>query len=174
MPGREKGNWIPKPMLAQSADELPVGRAWTYEVKWDGYRTLAVKDRGRVTLLSRNHKHLPPAYPPVAGAVLGLSAPSFVLDGEIVAIDSAGRPSFQALQHRATRELTLVYVAFAARTIGNGPLGRQPLSTRRARLREMLAAASPTVMLSEPLPGSPEQIETEIRKLGLEGVVAKR
>src|SRR5262245_9447811 len=108
MPGREKWKSIPKPMLARSANELPVGRSWTYEVKWDGYRTLAVKERGRVTLLSRNHKLLTRDYPSVAGAVLGLSAPSFVLDGEIVAIDSNGRPSFQALQHRATKGLTLV------------------------------------------------------------------
>jgi len=161
-------------MLAQSADELPVGRAWTYEVKWDGYRTLAVKDNGRVMLLSRNHKHLTRDYPSVAVAILGLSASSFVLDGEIVAIDAAGRPSFQALQHRATKGLTLVYVAFDTLTIGRESLVHQPLSTRRRRLRAVLADASPTVMLSEPLPGSPAQIETEIRKLGLEGVVAKR
>src|SRR5262245_15239017 len=109
---KERKGSIPKPMLARPADELPVGRAWTYEVKWDGYRTLAVKAGGRVTLLSRNHKHLTRDYPSVAGAVLSLSAPSFVLDGEIVAIDSAGRPSFQALQHRTIQGLTLVYVAF--------------------------------------------------------------
>jgi bifunctional non-homologous end joining protein LigD len=161
-------------MLAQSADRLPTGRAWTYEVKWDGYRTLAVKDRGRVTLLSRNHKHLTRDYPSVGAAVLALSAPSFVLDGEIVALDSAGRPSFQALQHRAMRGLTLVYVAFDALTIDGESLLHEPLSARRTRLRGVLADASPTVILSEPLPGSPVQIETEIRKLGLEGVVAKR
>jgi bifunctional non-homologous end joining protein LigD len=161
-------------MLAQSADALPVGRAWTYEVKWDGYRTLAVKDHGRVTLLSRNHKHLTRDYPSVAAAVRQLSTPSFVLDGEIVALDSSGRPSFQALQHRATTGLTLVYVAFDTLTVGDESLMHQPLTTRRARLRTVLADASPTVMLSEALPGSPMQIETEIRKLGLEGVVAKR
>src|SRR4051812_29880313 len=174
MRGREKGNSIPRPMLAQSADDLPVGRAWTYEVKWDGYRTLAVKDRGRVSLLSRNHKHLTRDYPSVAGAVLKLAAPSFVLDGEIVALDSSGRPSFQALQHRATTGLTLVYVAFDALTIANESLLRQPLSARRAHLRSVLSGASSTVLMSEPLPGSPAQIEAEIRKLGLEGVIAKR
>jgi bifunctional non-homologous end joining protein LigD len=73
-----------------------------------------------------------------------------------------------------TKGLTLIYVAFDTLTVGDESLVRQPLSARRARLRAVLADASPTVMLSEPLPGSPEQIETEIRKLGLEGVVAKR
>jgi bifunctional non-homologous end joining protein LigD len=163
MPGSDRKTSIPKPMLAQSADELPVGRVWTYEVKWDGYRTLAIKDRGRVTLLSRNHKHLTRDYPSVAGAILRLSAASFVLDGEIVAIDSEGRPSFQALQHRATKGLTLVYVAFDTLTVGDESLVHQPLSARRARLRAVLADATPTVMLSELLPGSPAQIETEIR-----------
>src|SRR5262245_52863264 len=166
MPGREPWNSIPKPMLAQSADQLPVGRAWTYEVKWDGYRTLAVKDRGRVTLLSRNHKHLTRDYPSVGAAILSLAAPSFVLDGEIVALDSSGRPSFQALQHRVTKGLTLVYVAFDALSVGDESLLREPLSVRRACLRGVLADASPAVILSEPLPGSPAQIAVEIRKLG--------
>src|SRR5215510_6091040 len=174
MPRTDRNNSIPKPMLARSADELPVGGAWTYEVKWDGYRTLAVKDRGRVTLLSRNHKHLTRDYPSVGAAILRLAAPSFVLDGEIVALDSSGRPSFQALQHRAIKGLTLVYVAFDALSVGDESLLREPLSARRARLRGVLADASPTVILSEPLPGSTEQIAIEIRKLGLEGVVAKR
>ena len=165
---------IPRPMLAHSADELPVGRRWTYEAKWDGYRAIAVKDRGRVRLLSRNHKDLTRDYPGVAAAIAKLPAPSFAIDGEIVALDSAGRPSFQALQHRSTAGLALVYFAFDALAIGDESLLRHPLDTRRARLRSLLAGASPPLFLSEPLPGSPTQIAAEIRKLGLEGVIAKR
>ena len=165
---------IPRPMLAHSADELPVGRRWTYEVKWDGYRAIAVKDRGRVRLLSRNHKDLTRDYPGVAAAIAKLSAPAFAIDGEIVALDPSGRPSFQALQHRSTAGLTLVYFAFDVLTIGGDSWLRQPLDRRRAVLRSLLAGAAPPLMLSEPLPGSPTQIAAEIRKLGLEGVIAKR
>src|SRR5262245_1436446 len=161
-------------MLAQSADELPQGREWTYEVKWDGYRAIATKDDGRVRLLSRNQKDLTRDYPTVAAAIAALSAPSLQLDGEIVALDASGRPSFQALQHRSTNGLTLVYVAFDLLTIGGQSLLKQPLDARRRRLQSVFAGAPPLLLLSEPLPGSPAQIETEIRKLGLEGVIAKR
>jgi len=161
-------------MLAHSAAELPAGREWTYEVKWDGYRAIAAKDGHRVKLVSRNQKDLTRDYPTVAAAVAALSTPSLQLDGEIVALDASGRPSFQALQHRSTKGLTLVYVAFDVLTIGGESLVKQPLDARRRRLRSVLAGASHALMLSEPLPGSPAQIETEIRKLGLEGAIAKR
>jgi bifunctional non-homologous end joining protein LigD len=74
-------------MLAQSADTVPVGPAWTYEVKWDGYRAIAVKDGARVKLVSRNQKDLTRDYPTIGAAVATLSTPSLLLDGEIVALD---------------------------------------------------------------------------------------
>jgi bifunctional non-homologous end joining protein LigD len=89
-------------------------------------------------------------------------------------LDASGRPSFQALQHRSTRGLTLVYFAFDALAVGNESLIRKPLEARRSRLRSLLADVPPPLMLSEPLPSSPTHIEAEIRKLGLEGVIAKR
>ena len=164
----------PKPMLAHSADELPAGREWTYEVKWDGYRAIAAKDGNRVKLVSRNQKDLTRDYPTIAAAVAALSTSSVQLDGEIVALDASGRPSFQALQHRSTKGLTLVFVAFDVLTIDGESLLKQPLDARRRRLRSVFAGAPHLLMLSEPLPGSLAQIETEIRRLGLEGVIAKR
>ncbi len=101
-----------RPMLATSASELPRGPEWTYEVKWDGYRALAVKRPSGVQLISRNQKDLTRDYPAVAKAVSSLSVRDAVLDGEIVALDDEGRPSFQALQHRRTSALALVYYAF--------------------------------------------------------------
>jgi len=99
-------------MLATAANTLPTGPAWTYEVKWDGYRTLAIKSRSTVRLLSRNLKNLTGDYPGIAAAIARLKPADVVLDGEIVAIDATGRPSFQALQHRRTASLALVYYAF--------------------------------------------------------------
>ena len=136
---------IPKPMLAQSSDALPLGPTWTYEVKWDGYRSIAVKDGARVTLWSRNQKDLTRDYPGIEAALGKLRPSSFVIDGEIVALDSEGRPSFQALQHRSTRGLSLVYVAFDVLGVGRESLLRKPLEERRAELRSLLAPPPPGV-----------------------------
>jgi bifunctional non-homologous end joining protein LigD len=157
-------------MLASSATALPRGAEWTYEVKWDGYRILAIKDRGRVKLLSRNLKDLTSAYPSVATAVSGVRAASALLDGEVVAVDEDGRPSFQALHHQSGR--TIVYYAFDVLHLNGRDLLRTPLEERRAALTTLLQAGP--VLVSEPLPGTPEQIETAVRELGLEGVIAKR
>ncbi|HEY2908167.1 MAG TPA: non-homologous end-joining DNA ligase [Vicinamibacterales bacterium] len=161
-----------RPMLATSAEALPEGPAWTYEVKWDGYRALAVKDGPRVRLISRNQKDLTRDYPPVVSAISALRIRRVVLDGEIVALDADGRPSFQALQHRATSDLALVYYAFDVLEVGTESLIRESLDARRERLA--LLTLGSDVLRSEPLPGAPRQIEREIRRLGLEGVVAKR
>jgi len=73
-------------MLASSAATLPEGDQWSYEVKWDGYRTLALKDGSRVKLLSRNLKDATTLYPALARDVATLRAKSVLLDGEAVAV----------------------------------------------------------------------------------------
>ena len=163
---------ILRPMLARSADQLPIGNEWSYEVKWDGYRALAVKDGARVLLLSRNQKDLTRDYSGVVAAIKALPVGRTVLDGEIVAVDDRGRPSFQALQHRTTTDLTVVYYAFDVLEVERAPIIRQPLETRRDRLASIATGSS--VLLSEPLPGTVKQIERAVRRVGLEGVVAKR
>src|SRR6266487_905983 len=95
-----------------------------------------------------------------------------VKNGEIVALDPAGRPSFQALHHSATSGFSLVYYAFDLLHLNGRDLMHAPLEERRAALRD--AVAGSVVLLSEPLPGTPRQIEAAVRRLQLEGVVAKR
>jgi bifunctional non-homologous end joining protein LigD len=97
-------------MLATSAARLPTGDDWTYEVKWDGYRTLALKNGPRVTLLSRNLKDATAQYASVARGVALIRAETAILDGEIVALDEDGRPSFQALHHQSAHKI--VYYLF--------------------------------------------------------------
>jgi ATP dependent DNA ligase domain len=84
-------------MLASSATQLPKGAGWSYEVKWDGYRTLALKVESRVQLLSRNLKDATSLYPAITREVGRLRAESLLLDGEVVAVDEEGclrfRPS---------------------------------------------------------------------------------
>ena len=86
------------PMAAQVVKALPDGDDWTYELKSDGYRALIIKDKQRVELRSRKDKDLTGMYPGIAGAGSRLKADQAVVDGEIVALDAQGSPSFQALQ----------------------------------------------------------------------------
>jgi bifunctional non-homologous end joining protein LigD len=158
------------PMLATSADALPAGDAWSYEVKWDGYRTLALKDGARVTLYSRNLKNATAQYPTVAKGVAALATQRILLDGEVVAVDEKGRPSFQALHHQSAH--TIVYYAFDLLHINGRDLLHTPLEERRVTLAEAIEGS--TVLHSQNLPGTPAQIERAVRKLQLEGVVAKR
>jgi bifunctional non-homologous end joining protein LigD len=159
-------------MLATAAEVLPVGSGWTYEIKWDGYRALAEKQGDSVRLMSRNQKNLTSDYPTAVAALKTIKEPSVLLDGEIVALDAEGRPSFQALQHRSTKDLVLTYVAFDVLTIGKRSLLAEPLAVRRTRLAAVLSGSR--VMQSEALPGDTLAIERAIRDFGLEGVVAKR
>jgi bifunctional non-homologous end joining protein LigD len=159
-------------MMATPAATLPSGPDWSYEVKWDGYRAQIVKHGGSVSLASRNLKNITRQYPEIAGAAARLRAKSAVVDGEIVALDRDGRPSFQALHHASLEGLSLVYYAFDLLHLDGRDLTRAPLDDRRALLRDVVAGSG--LLLSEPLPGTPDQIATAVSELGLEGVVAKR
>jgi bifunctional non-homologous end joining protein LigD len=159
-------------MMAVSAVTLPDGADWSYEVKWDGYRAQAIKQGPTVSLASRNLKNITRQFPGVARAAAALAAAAVVLDGEIVAIDSEGRPSFQALHHAATEGLSIVYYVFDLLHLNGRDLTRMPLDERRASLRDVVKGSD--LLLSEPLPGTAAQIADAVRGLGLEGVVAKR
>jgi bifunctional non-homologous end joining protein LigD len=157
-------------MMATPAPALPVGDGWSYEVKWDGYRTLALKNGPRVRLYSRNLKDVTAVYPSVARTLGELNAQSALVDGELVAVDEEGRPSFQALHHQSAR--AVVYYAFDILQIAGRDLTREPLDARRQQLAAAVKGTS--ILVSEPLPGTAAQIERAVRELGLEGVVAKR
>jgi bifunctional non-homologous end joining protein LigD len=159
-------------MAAMPAQALPVGARWSYEVKWDGYRALLYKDRTRTRLLSRNLKDLSAAYPHIVAAAAKVSAESIILDGEIVAIDEHGRPSFQALQHRTAKRSGVVFYAFDVLHLAQKNLLAEPLRERRRALHRLTFTAP--ILLSAPLSGEPATIERAVRDAGLEGVVAKR
>jgi bifunctional non-homologous end joining protein LigD len=155
-------------MLATLATQLPRGDDWTYELKFDGYRVIAVRDGRRVTLFSRNLKDVTSAYPSVVAALASVRTPT-VLDGEVVALDERGVPSFQALHHQTSH--AHVFYAFDVLDSDGRELLRVPLEDRRAELIRVLDGSP--VLRSEPLPGTPEQIERAIRSLKMEGAVAK-
>jgi bifunctional non-homologous end joining protein LigD len=159
-------------MMAVSASRLPDGAEWSYEVKWDGYRAQAVKNDSAVSLASRNLKNITRQFPAVARVARLLHARSAVVDGEIVALGPDGHPSFQALHHADTEGLFIVYYAFDLLYLNGKDLTGLPLDERRAALRTVIEGSG--VLLSDPLPGTPQQIADAVRGLGLEGVVAKR
>jgi len=160
-------------MSARIVTSLPDGDDWSYEVKLDGYRALVIKDGERIQLRSRTGKDLTRTYQPVATAAAKLRTALAVLDGEIVAIDASGRPSFQALQHRsAHRDYTIVFYAFDLLHEDGTDLKDLPLATRRERLTRVLGDSG--ILLSIELPGTPQEVIEAVSGLGLEGIVAKR
>jgi ATP-dependent DNA ligase len=86
-----------EPMLCGATSELPLGPEWSYELKLDGYRGLAIKTGGLRKLLSRNGKDLSTRFPEIARALQPLPDDTMI-DGEIVALDAEGRPSFSLLR----------------------------------------------------------------------------
>jgi DNA ligase D-like protein (predicted ligase) len=160
-------------MTARVVPALPEGDEWIYEVKFDGYRALLMKDGQHVQLRSRNNKDLTSAYPSVGKAALRLNAGTVVLDGEIVAVDAKGHPSFQALQHRAAHPgHAIVFYAFDVIHLDGRDLTRLPLGERKARLPAIVDGSR--ILLSHALPGTATEVIDAVQRLGLEGVIAKR
>jgi bifunctional non-homologous end joining protein LigD len=160
-------------MAARLVPRLPEGDDWLYEVKFDGYRALLIKNGHQLRIRSRNDRDLTATYAGVAAAARTLHAETAVVDGEIVAVDPQGRPSFQALQHRGTHPThTVVFYAFDLLNLDGENLAPRPLIERRARLRNVVKGSG--ILLSEDLRGTLAQVTDAVRGLGLEGVVAKR
>ncbi|MBS0658132.1 MAG: non-homologous end-joining DNA ligase [Verrucomicrobia bacterium] len=159
-------------MKARAADELPVGSPWLYELKFDGYRFLGAKSGRDVRLWSRNGLDLGARFPQVASALAEWKAPRLLVDGELVVLDAAGRPSFQLVQ-RAEPETDVRAVLFDVLTVGEVDLTGEPLSARREALRRLLRRVPDRLSLSAAIEGDPETVLAAVRQLGLEGIVAK-
>jgi bifunctional non-homologous end joining protein LigD len=160
-------------MAAKVVNSLPEGDQWMYEVKWDGYRALIVKNGERVQIRSRNDKDLTATYPTVVSGAMRLKAESAVIDGEIVAVDAHGRPSFQALQHRkALSDHAIAFYAFDLLHLNGDDLQKLPLEQRRTQLPGVLKGTG--LLLSDVLPGTAAQVIQAVGQIGLEGVIAKR
>jgi bifunctional non-homologous end joining protein LigD len=157
-------------MQCKLVSALPEGGRWTFELKFGGYRCIAVK-RG-VTLFSRNKKVLNKRFPEVVDA---LASPDgdFVLDGELVALDSQGRPSFQILQNNLSRSLPVYFYCFDLLNRDGEALVSVEIERRRDLLHRMFAAPKDPLRLSPLLRAPSGEVLEAVRKLGLEGVVGK-
>jgi bifunctional non-homologous end joining protein LigD len=159
------------PMLATLSAELPRGEGWEYEVKFDGYRALAYVRGGECELVSRNDNDLTGRFPEIARAVVkATKTPSAVLDGEVVALDEQGRPSFSAMQQGNG---ALVYYVFDLLEADGDPLVDCTLTQRRERLRELLDGRNRTVRFSESFRDGRALYEAAVAQ-ELEGIMCKR
>ena len=155
------------PMQCELVARLPEGEDWRYELKLDGYRAETIKDAGTVTLLSRNNNSLNTKFASVAEGLQTLED-GIILDGEVVALDEQGRPSFGRLQHLSKNQL-LVYYAYRGRDITG-----LPLTERRELLNEVLKSATDPVRVSAVLNASAKDLIEAVRAHSLEGIIAKR
>jgi len=163
-----------KPMLATLVNEPFDDPDWTYEVKWDGYRALAYLNKGSVSISSRNNKSFAEKYYPVTVA---LSKWSFnaVLDGEIVVLDQDGKANFGALQNwRSEADGNLVYYVFDLLWYNGKDIMGLALSQRQALLKQILPASDDTIRLSQIFTSGGLDFFAVAKKMGLEGIMAKR
>jgi bifunctional non-homologous end joining protein LigD len=158
-----------RPMLAASTDSLPTGEEWVYEPKWDGFRAIVTVSGGEVSFRSRNDNDLTQRFRDVARrAALSIRSSDAVLDGEICALDDAGRSRFSLLQEGGG---TGVLVLFDLLELESQPLVDLPLSERRERL-EAVVDQSAGVLVS-PQFDDGDALLVAAREQELEGVVAK-
>jgi ATP-dependent DNA ligase len=159
------------PMECLPVKKLPDGPEWVYELKLDGYRAQAIREASGVRLLSRNGKDLGKRFPGVISALTHALMPDTVVDGELVATDATGRPSFQALQN-AQPDTPVTFYAFDILRDGGQDVRALPLRDRLAHLDTAFHASGEAV-LCDNFPGPSAEFAAAVRKLGGEGVVAK-
>ncbi len=170
-------------MLAESRERPFTAPGWLFELKLDGYRALAARD-GSARLLSRNANDLTPCFPEVVQALRALPYERLVMDGELVTLDDAGRPSFQRLQQRAQLrrpidirhaavECPVTYYAFDLLAFEDFDLRSLPLSDRKAVLRRVVPPTG-VIRFLDHFADDGEVLYEQVQKLGLEGIVAKR
>jgi len=162
-----------EPMLLMATEALPEGAEWANELKLDGYRALAFKSDGKVHLRSRNNKSFDRAYPAIVKALAGLPDET-VIDGEVVALDESGRPSFNALQN-SVPGARIVYFVFDVLILAGRSVMGSALSARRELLaRQVLPKLTDPIREVPRFDAALADLTRAVREQGLEGLVAKR
>lgn len=161
-----------KPMLATLTDAPFDDPDWIFEVKWDGYRVITKIENNTVTLYSRNGHDVTQKYPTLAQAA-GRIDHNAIIDGELVALDSKGKPSFSLMQKASENPSTLVYYAFDILALDGEDLRDKPLLERKERLKEILPKKD-MIRYSDHIERQGKKYFAATAKQDLEGVMAKR
>lgn len=164
-----------EPMKAKAVTTAPTDGGWIYEVKFDGFRSLAISHAKSIALISRTEKDMTDKFPEVTEALEKLKLPDCILDGEIVALDDKGRSSFQMLQayELHQEQPPLCYYVFDLLRLRNKDLTDLPLSKRKETLRRLFKDTD-IVRYSSSLEGDATKLLKHAKKLGLEGLIGKR
>jgi bifunctional non-homologous end joining protein LigD len=172
-----------QPMLASVIERPFDDPNWLFEIKWDGYRAVSFIENGNVRLVSRNQNDLTHRYPELQDLPKFLQTKNAILDGEVVAVDEQGRPSFSLMQQRTgirqhgrqaapRRDLPIFYYVFDVIYLEGYDLRRVKLEDRKRVLREVLSDGE-IVRYSDHYPGQGVALFNAAKEKGLEGIVAK-
>jgi bifunctional non-homologous end joining protein LigD len=163
-----------EPMLLLRTEKLPVGADWLFELKLDGYRALAIKAAGKVQLRSRNDNDFGARYRSIVGALADMPDQT-VLDGEVVALDEGGRPSFNKLQNFASARAPLHFFIFDVLILMGRNVMNEPLIKRRELIEEhVLPTLADPIRYSPILDAPLDALIRSVKDQGLEGLIAKR
>jgi bifunctional non-homologous end joining protein LigD len=164
-----------EPMQAKLVDSMPSGD-WIYEIKFDGYRALALRGGNETRVLSRNQKDLGSKFTEVVDSFAALDVQDAVIDGEIVALDEKGRSSFQLLQgfDMGQERPPIVFYAFDLLRLNGKALQVLPVEERKAKLEELLKKPPGVIRYSVSFTKDIPELLDRAHKLGLEGLIGKR
>jgi DNA ligase D-like protein (predicted ligase) len=161
-------------MLLLRTEKLPEGPNWLYELKFDGYRALAIKADGKIKFRSRNDQDFNARYPAIEPALAPMPDDT-VIDGEIVALDSEGRPSFNLLQNYGSASAPLHFFVFDVLILKGKDVMDEPLVDRRKLLeKHVLPKLDEPIRYSPILQGRVKDLIHSVKAQRLEGLIAKR
>ncbi len=162
-------------MFPSLVAEPPAGNDWIHEIKYDGYRTQIVVDRGDVRIFTRNAFDWTERYWPFVPAAKKLGATTAIIDGEIIATDAQGKPDFRNLKETIRRDPeALTFVAFDLLYWNGRDLRGQPLTYRRQQLWRLVEPATGRIQFSASHEDDGAAFFTAVDRMGLEGIVSKR
>jgi bifunctional non-homologous end joining protein LigD len=158
-----------EPMKAKLVDSMPSGGDWIYEIKFDGYRALALRGGSETRILSRNHKDLGGKFPEVKDSIAALDIQDAMIDGEIVALDEKGRSSFQLLQgfEMGKERPLIVFYAFDLLQLNGKDVQGLLIEERKAKPEELLKKPPGVIRYRFPLQRTSQSFWTALANLDL-------
>lgn len=172
------------PMLATSLEKPFDSPDWLFEIKWDGYRAVAFLENGKARLVSRNQNELTARYPELKDLAQSVEANNAVLDGEVVALDNQGRPSFSLMQQRtgfrpggrrgvSNAGVPVLYYAFDLLYLDGYDWRKVPLEARKEKLASVISPGD-HLRYSDHYENQGIALFDMAREKGLEGILAKK